>query len=567
MVLLSDHVHAAQWELMDSGTRRDLHGITGFDIGTIYAVGATGTILRYDGSAWSPQDSGTTWTLYDIHGTGPDNVYAAGDYRGIFRNTGTGWSCVRKTQTKSPLYAFGGPRASSGELIGVGRTTTTHGVRYNTVTGSGATFTSRGQLLFSNTLLGLFTTPGGDVIVTGTGGLIAQYQGYDPAMLDMYAVHATPTLRRINDVWGTDMDNLFAVGSGGTILRRAGSGWVSMQSTTKADLNAVWGTAPDNVYAVGAKGTVLHYDGRSWNRIEVPTRQNLNDIWGASAHEVFAVGNRGVIIRSVGRQQCYCPDGTTAVQMRNAGDTGWDACSCAYYSVWCDNATGTCWQDPQKDYLTPDYPGVVSYDAQRYCDELVALGYDDWRLPDIVELRSLVRGNTETEYPDGSCPLWDGSPFEDAQDSACLGAGDGGGPGIEGCYWPEALGGSCHRPDPATHGAHALEYWAAGAASNRPEWIACVLFDSGAVTYNHINSLGEVRCIRDTATIPVSCDEPAACEPGATRRCTASNGKTGAQVCAAAGACWGPCESTSFDPSRQPRNTPCERRKVPVASG
>ncbi|HUV06635.1 MAG TPA: hypothetical protein VMX75_02830 [Spirochaetia bacterium] len=37
--------------------------------------------------------------------------------------------------------------------------------------------------------------------------------------------------------------------------------------------------------------------------------------------------------------------------------------------------------------------------------------------------------------------------------------------------------------------------------------------------------------------------------PGETRQCTASNSKTGAQVCADDGSCFGPCESTEFTPS------------------
>ncbi|MBM4310654.1 MAG: DUF1566 domain-containing protein [Deltaproteobacteria bacterium] len=553
ILLKMPYAHSAQWEIMDSGTTRNLHGITGFDIDNIHTVGAKGTILHYDGSAWAPQASGTTWTLYSVCATGPDNLYAAGDNRGVLRNAGSGWSIISSSWSESPLYAFGGPCAASGEMVGVGKTRTIRGVRYNTVAGAGGYFASRGHLQFSNNLLGLFTTPSGDTIVTGTRGLIAHYRGHDSGMNAMYNVHATPTKRTISDAWGTDVNNLFAVGHGGTILRRSGGGaWLAMQSGTTANLNAVWGTALDNVYAVGAKGTVLHYDGSSWQQIEVPTRQQLNDVWGISANEVFAVGNKGVIIRSIGRQQCYCPDETTGLQFRNAGDTGWDPCSCAYYSVWCDPSTDICWQDPQKDYLTQDYNGIVSYDAERYCDELVVLGYDDWRLPTVVELRSLIRGNTETEYPDGPCPLWDGSPFADAQDSACLGRADGGGPGVEGCYWPDILRGSCHRPDPATHGIHPLEYWAVGAAADRPEWIACVLFDSGAVTYNHINSLGEVRCIRDTATVPVTCDDPSTCTPGETRQCTASNGKTGAQACDAEGDCWGPCESTSFTATPAP---------------
>jgi photosystem II stability/assembly factor-like uncharacterized protein len=558
LLLCMSAAHAAgTWEVMQSGTTRNLQGITGFDMENIYAVGASGTILNYNGSTWAAQSSGTSWTLYDVYGTDPGNIYAVGDYRGIFRNTGSGWSRINHQSLNRPLYAFGGPSAASGELIGVGQTQTiwVFFVRqyYNTVSGTNNSFSSQEHHLFSNSLRGLFTTPGGDVIVAGDSGLIAHYQGKDFWGHHKYSRFSTPTSRGLKDVWGTDINNLFAVGDSGTILRRAdGGSWVSMQSNTSANLTAVWGTALDNVYAVGAGGTVMHFNGSTWSKITVPTTQQLNNIWGNSANEIFVVGNGGVIINYIGSQECYCPDESIGIQYRNADNTGWEPCSCAYYSAWCDPTTGICWQDPQKDYLTPDYPGIVSYDAERYCEELVALGYEDWRLPDINELRSLIRGNPDTEFPNGICPMWDGSTFEDGQNTSCFGGSDGNGPGIEGCYWPESLNGSCHRPDPATHGIHPLEYWAVGAASNRPDWIASVLFDLGAVTYNHINSLGEVRCIRDEPTVPVACEEYTACEPGETRQCTAVNGKPGAQACSADGTCWGPCESTSFDATPPP---------------
>ncbi|MCG7853270.1 MAG: hypothetical protein MIO92_12180, partial [Methanosarcinaceae archaeon] len=68
---------------------------------------------------------------------------------------------------------------------------------------------------------------------------------------------------------------------------------------------------------------------------------------------------------------------------------------------------------------------------------------------------------------------------------------------------------------------------------------------------NHIHSYADVRCVRNAPTPPVTCeDDPSEeCVPGETRQCTASNGKTGAQVCADNGLCFGPCESTAFTPS------------------
>jgi hypothetical protein len=177
-------------------------------------------------------------------------------------------------------------------------------------------------------------------------------------------------------------------------------------------------------------------------------------------------------------------------------------------------------------------------------------GYDDWRLPNIDELRTLVRGNPSSEA-DGDCPVHEGSPREAMEDPACVQAPDYEGPGSGGCYRVDELTGPCNRIDPADGGDRALESVSSTLASNDNFWVGDVLFDQGSVVFNHIYSLAEARCVRDDPTSPNTCADgtPDDCDPGDTSQCTAANGKTGAQVCADDGLCWLPCDSTSFVPS------------------
>jgi hypothetical protein len=168
----------------------------------------------------------------------------------------------------------------------------------------------------------------------------------------------------------------------------------------------------------------------------------------------------------------------------------------ARYSIRCAAASSLCWQDPQKDAYRPDDPGLVAAEAGRYCGELELGGFSDWRLPDSDELRGLIVGNAATE-PGGQCALTIGGVRDETLFRACEGSDVGAGPGDNGCYLHAGLTGTCDKPGPPA-ATQNLEVW----ASNRPRddaegWQAYVSFDRGALGYNHINSAGDVRCVRD----------------------------------------------------------------------
>ncbi len=189
--------------------------------------------------------------------------------------------------------------------------------------------------------------------------------------------------------------------------------------------------------------------------------------------------------------------------------------------VWCDPKTGLCWQDPQKDAYTSTDVGLRPEEARSYCDELVLGGFDDWRVPTIDELRTLVAGHASTQLG-GSCGVTVGSKTGDGLNPACLGGDEYAGPGANGCYWLPELGGTCDKPDPAVHG-HPLETWASDPAVDDPErWVAYVTFDTGAVGFNHVCSYGDVRCVRTSDAKP-----PAQCGCGP---CSSLGSSSGPQV-------------------------------------
>jgi hypothetical protein len=165
------------------------------------------------------------------------------------------------------------------------------------------------------------------------------------------------------------------------------------------------------------------------------------------------------------------------------------------YAIRCDADANLCWQDPQKDALDASDVGLVAAEADRYCTELELGGHADWRLPNSDELRAIIDGNPSTE-PGGQCQLTIGGKRTETLYRACQGGEPGAGPGANNCYLASWLSGTCNKPGPPT-ATQFLEVW----ASNRPAddtegWQAYVSFDSGSLGYNHVNSAGDIRCVR-----------------------------------------------------------------------
>jgi hypothetical protein len=90
-----------------SGTSNTLYAVAGVNGSSspVWAVGAAGTIIRYNGTAWSSAVSGTTHTLRALAVGGASDVWAAGDYGTVLHWDGSSWSGVPTGITMN-LYAI-----------------------------------------------------------------------------------------------------------------------------------------------------------------------------------------------------------------------------------------------------------------------------------------------------------------------------------------------------------------------------------------------------------------------------------------------------------------------------
>jgi len=143
----------------------------------------------------------------------------------------------------------------------------------------------------------------------GTTGTLLHFDG---AAWTSFAPAGTP---RLNDVWGTASNNVFAVGEGGTILRFDGSSWSAMPSGTSASLGSIHGSSATNIYVVastaatmgaGWSSSLLRFDGSAWSPVALPAsavmRGPLASVWVGAEDDVWVAGASGTLLHFDGLQ-------------------------------------------------------------------------------------------------------------------------------------------------------------------------------------------------------------------------------------------------------------------------
>jgi hypothetical protein len=94
-------------------------------------------------------------------------------------------------------------------------------------------------------------------------------------------------------VWGTSKNDVWAVGSGGTIAHHDGTGWKQTPTGVKNSFHAVWGSGPNDVYAVSMTDVLFHWAGAGSSWTKLPIAGDANEwpmpafaVWGTSSDDV-----------------------------------------------------------------------------------------------------------------------------------------------------------------------------------------------------------------------------------------------------------------------------------------
>jgi hypothetical protein len=81
------HYDGNQWSSMESGTTKNLKAIWGTSKTNVYAVGEGGTIIHFNGNKWMTMNSGNYQYLFDIWGSSETDIYVAGSKGTILKCT------------------------------------------------------------------------------------------------------------------------------------------------------------------------------------------------------------------------------------------------------------------------------------------------------------------------------------------------------------------------------------------------------------------------------------------------------------------------------------------------
>ncbi|MBN1343024.1 MAG: hypothetical protein JXQ73_10115 [Phycisphaerae bacterium] len=234
------HFDGLDWALTDSGTTEDLYDVWGLDANNVFAVGAGGTIVKYDGSAWASVTSGTTQTLWGVCGTGPNEIYAVGANGTVVRYDGASWSPI--------------------------------------------------DIGFSDHIYCIWCSPSG---FTFAGAANSRWLRKNPGS-SVWGQKYVAGGGEFRAIWGMDYQNVYLLGA----VCVHWDGWVSNVLELPTDrLHALWGSDGNDIHAVGQFGRAAHYDGTTWSLINAPTAKDLWGVWGTSSTEVLAVGSGGVVLR------------------------------------------------------------------------------------------------------------------------------------------------------------------------------------------------------------------------------------------------------------------------------
>ncbi|MBX3200762.1 MAG: hypothetical protein KF894_21675 [Labilithrix sp.] len=293
-----------------------LSDLTGTSATDVWASGAKGTLLHYDGAAWS-RVKGPDVSLAQIMSRAETDVWTASMLSQIFirpARVEDEWTTARLVPLlhdadvhgmwagNGAMWTWMAVRSYSAEttlnITRVRKSATAY--RFEAPFHCGGSCNPVQRLPFMD----VHGSSKDELWAVGQMGTVLRISEAD-ADRPRAEAYDSRTYATLHGVWAGGPDDAWAVGSGGTIRHYSGSPdhrFEIVGSPVATTLRAIAGSSKSDVWAVGDGGVIVHYDGAAWSRVPlgaVPGRPDLYAVWAASPTQVWVAGDSVLLELSV----------------------------------------------------------------------------------------------------------------------------------------------------------------------------------------------------------------------------------------------------------------------------
>jgi hypothetical protein len=254
----------------------------------------TDTFLHLDATGnFTSFDPGTSATLYSMSGTGSSDVWAVGAGGAIVHFDGNTWSSLVTDPLQTAGYVMTGISGTSDGQVWVVGKTESNPAQGLVIGHDDAGWSALPAVPLSGStapsLAAIWATAADDIWVAGTTGQMFHWDGA------LWEAGELGTTANISALWSDGPDDLWAVG-GDTIAHSDGQQWTLTTGASLGELGvdlgaatSVWGFSSSDVWVTGTGGAVLHWDGQTWT--ESSKVAGGKAIWGTSATDIWAGGS------------------------------------------------------------------------------------------------------------------------------------------------------------------------------------------------------------------------------------------------------------------------------------
>lgn len=277
-------------------TTEDLYGIWGTDDSHVWAVGAQGVVVRWDGEAWRAETVSSTVarTLTTVWGSSATDLVAAGEGSALLQSIGAGLWSERVPATGGTFREVTGSGAQRKLLVGdrgnVQENTGTVWLTSATFQ-PGAVANVKGAAYLANTRAALV---GG---IDGTSqGFVSIYDYKTTAwMLTVTFPGLSSPLLSALIAWG----QVWAAGENGLLVQANETGTMLFSMNTTKTLRRLRPASDEaGFWVVGDDGFLSEVrKDLAIKKHSAGTLARLNDAWQSSTGKLWLVGSGGTILR------------------------------------------------------------------------------------------------------------------------------------------------------------------------------------------------------------------------------------------------------------------------------